>query len=160
MSSWGAAWASAWGQSWGPTAGQLTAPSGMRRLQLYQLQEEVLKNWGKKKDEQPKEQESTTTEAAPVVIVEPTKPRTRRINRRRAEKPRTPDEPIIGPFVHKVSQPVATVYDALSEVPTLCFNAYSVAALKNAVIISLDSERNKRRQHNRRRAAALLLLAA
>jgi len=153
------AWGLSWGQSWGMSFGQtqLSAPSGMRRLQLYQLQEEALKQLEKKEDEQVQGQEtpSGASESTPPEPVATPKPRTRRAKRRPTAQPKPY---VVIPWNYRPAVSSVSVPDELRELPPL--PNYILAAFRRKVIINLETERIKRRKRARRRAAAFLLMAA
>jgi len=159
-SAWGSSFGNAWGASWGQTA-SLTAPSGMRRLMLYALQEEVLNNWGKPKDEQKQGQEAPSRESeapqAKPVAAPAAKPK--RPRRQRVAEPTTHERVI--PFRRR-REPATiapSVPELLSAIPKLHYNLFHFRqATLN--VISLEHERKQRRARTRRRAAAFLLLAA
>lgn len=140
-------------------ATELTAPSGMRRLMLYQLQEEYLNSLEKKKDEQVKGQEAPrregeAPEAKPVATpaAKPKRPR-----RQRVAEP-TVHERVVIPFRRKPTPTEKTIPEKLQELEYLP-NVSLYVKIASAKIIQISEQRNKRRRA-RRRAAAFLLLAA
>jgi hypothetical protein len=140
----------------------LTAPSGMRRLMLYQLQEEALNALETKKDEQKQGQEAPRreSEAPQAEPVAAPAARPKRPRRQRAPEPTVHERrgPVV-PFRRTFAAPAETLYDKLAVLAKLP-DVATFTRIASAKIISLEAERTKRRQRNRRRAAAFLLMAA
>jgi len=132
-------------------ASSLSAPSGMRRLMLYQLQEDYLKSLETRKNEQKQGQETPRRagESASSKPVAAVAPRTRRTPSERSTAPAVTERPVI----LRPAPQEPTVYE-------LVFAHYNYQIIASALIYDLDAERQKRRQRARRRAAAVLLLAA
>lgn len=127
---------------------QESASSGMRRLQMYQMQEEALKK-EEQKTVKAAVKEAIKEKEAPVQVKKVRKPVKKRVIR---------EEPL--PVIPFKRIPVAvndTVFDELAKLPPIVFEVY-VQQL-SATIISFQAEKQKRSKR-RRKIAALLLLAA
>jgi hypothetical protein len=135
---------------------RLVASSGIRRLQIYQLQEQELikdaiRKAVKEKLDNAKNDEHTGKLATPEV---------KRVARPARKKPATPKKspeveiPII-PFKALPTTPEPSVFELLALLPPIATECY-LLSLTTSVIIDLGAERKKRRK----KVAAFLLLAA
>ena len=128
---------------------RLVASSGVRRLMMYQLQEQALiKKAAKKVAEEVVEK--------PVGVVYEVKA-PKKVVKRTAGRPKKAPAPIL-PFKKLPVTPDTNVFDLLLELPPIVVESY-LLSVTTSVIINLDDERINRRKKKRKLAAFLLMAA-
>lgn len=158
--SWGQSWNGAWGESVIP---QQSAASGIRRLQLYKLQEEELIKRATRDaaKEVKKAYEKTIGNSGKLVASEVSES-----SRQKQSKPVVPKKrkkvekptPII-PFRKIPTKLDPTVYDELTKLPTIAIEQYLFSIQATTTLYNFEVEKERRRKH-RRKVAAFLLMAA
>jgi hypothetical protein len=135
---------------------RLVASSGIRRLQLYQLQEQELIKDAIRKAVKEKLDNAKNDEYTGKLVTSEVKHTARPVRK----KPATPKKPLEGeipiiPFKVLPTTPEPNVFELLALLPPIATECY-LLSLTTSVIIDLGAERKKRRK----KVAAFLLLAA
>lgn len=134
---------------------RLVASSGIRRLQLYQLQEQELCREAIRKAVKEKLGNAKSVEPTGKLVASEVKHAARPKRKKPAtSKAARPTSPII-PFRALPTAPEASVFEILAALPPIATECY-LLSLTTSVIIDLGAERKKRRK----KVAAFLLLAA
>lgn len=151
------AWGYSWGKTWGNVWGRIeSSSSGVRRLQMYQLQADALLKYEARRVAEEVVKQEEKKKLTPVVAVK------KKVVKKKPVESQTYTEVPAPPFRKKFMYAEPTVYDQILMLSPLTYNSYVADYLQVSVtkVVDLSNERIKRQQRNRRRAAAFLLLAA